>query len=64
MGELEIGDHVKTGSRVEIAQKSKVGNFVWIFLNTALINDKYLPSLEIDDPTIADFAVIGAHRFI
>ncbi len=64
MGELEIGDHVKTGSRVEIGQKSNVGSFVWIFLNTTLINDKYPPSLEIDGPTIADFAVIGAHSVI
>ena len=64
MGKLEIGDHVTTGSRVEIGQKSKVGNFIWIFLNTTLINDKYPPSLEIDGPTIDDFAVIGAHSVI
>ncbi len=56
MGELEIGDHVKTGSRVEIGQQSTVGNCVWIFLNTTLINDKYPPSLEIDGHTIADLA--------
>tara|TARA_Y100000591_G_C21727929_1_gene642403 strand:+ start:332 stop:1075 length:744 start_codon:yes stop_codon:yes gene_type:complete len=64
MGELNIGDYVKTGSNVEIGQYSKVGNYVWIFLNTTLINDKYPPSEEIIGPTLGDYSVIGAHSVI
>lgn len=64
MGELEIGDYVRTGSRVEVGQMSKVGSFVWIFLNTTLINDMYPPSPEIVGPVVQDFAVIGAHCVI
>ena len=64
MGELEIGDYVKTGSNVEIGQGSKVGNFVWIYLNSSLINDRRPPSTEISGPIIEDYAVIGAHCVI
>jgi len=61
MGELEIGDFVRTGSNVEIGQKSSVGNYVWIYLNSALINDKHPPSGEIVGPIIGDYSIIGAH---
>ena len=64
MGELTIGDHVKTGSNVEIGQGSTIGNCVWIFLNTTLINDRYPPSTDIFGPIVEDFAVIGAHSVI
>jgi acetyltransferase-like isoleucine patch superfamily enzyme len=64
MGELEIGSYVKTGSSVEIGQGSKVGDCVWIYINTSLINDRRPPSEDIVGPIIEDFAVIGAHSMI
>jgi acetyltransferase-like isoleucine patch superfamily enzyme len=64
MGELEIGDYVKTGSSVEIGQGSRLGSFVWIYINTSLINDRRPPSAEISGPIVEDYAVIGAHCVI
>jgi acetyltransferase-like isoleucine patch superfamily enzyme len=64
MGELEIGDYTKTGSNVEIGQFSKVGDCVWIYLNTSLINDRRPPSDDIVGPVVEDYAVIGAHSVI
>tara|TARA_B100002019_G_scaffold248211_1_gene227052 strand:- start:624 stop:1367 length:744 start_codon:yes stop_codon:yes gene_type:complete len=64
MGELNIGNYVRTGSNVEISQYSSVGNCVWIYRNTTLINDKHPPSEEILGPTIGDYSVIGAHSVI
>lgn len=60
MGECEIGNYVKTGSQVEIGQQSRIGNCVWIFLNSMLINDPRPPSDEIKGPNVGDFAIIGA----
>ena len=64
MGELTIGDYVKTGSNVEIGQNSNIGNFVWIYLNSSLINYMYPPSEEILGPKVGDFSIIGAHSLI
>ncbi|MBL4680797.1 MAG: hypothetical protein JKY88_08760 [Pseudomonadales bacterium] len=64
MGELTIGSYVKTGSNVEIGQGSIVGSFVWIFLNSTLINDRRPPSSEIAGPIVEDYAVIGAHAVV
>jgi acetyltransferase-like isoleucine patch superfamily enzyme len=60
MGEAVIGDYVKTGSMVEIGQLSRIGNYVWIYLHSILINDLYPPSEDIVGPEISDYAIIGA----
>jgi len=60
MGELEVGDFVKTGSQVEIGQYSRVGSYVWIFINSMLCNDPRPPSDEVRGPDVDDFAIIGA----
>lgn len=64
MGNLTVGDHVRTGSNVEIGETSNVGDFVWIYLNTSLITDRYPPSNDISGPSIGNFSVIGAHSLI
>ena len=60
MGESIIGNYVKTGSMVEIGQFSNIGNFVWIFLNSVLINDPIPPSEKLLGPEISDYVIIGA----
>lgn len=59
MGESFIGNYVKTGSMVEIGQFSKIGNFVWMFANSFLLNDLYPPSEKIIGPEISDYAILG-----
>ena len=44
---------------VEIGQFSKIGNYVWIYLNSYLINDLYPPSDTIIGPEISDYAILG-----
>ena len=63
-GHCEIGNYVRTHSNVHIGQKSKIGNFVWIFPYVVLTNDPHPPSnicigCEIDDyAAIATMSVI------
>jgi acetyltransferase-like isoleucine patch superfamily enzyme len=64
MGELEIGNYTKTGSNVEIGQFSSIGDCVWIYINTSLLNDLHPPSDNIVGPVVESFAVIGAHSVI
>jgi acyl-[acyl carrier protein]--UDP-N-acetylglucosamine O-acyltransferase len=58
-GHCEIGDYVRTHSNVHIGQKSKIGNFVWIFPYVVLTNDPHPPSHVLKGCEIADFAVIA-----
>ncbi|MFP2908827.1 acyltransferase [Pyxidicoccus sp. 3LFB2] len=43
-GHVEIGDYVRTHSNVHIGQKTRIGNYVWIFPYTVLTNDPHPPS--------------------
>lgn len=58
-GHCEIGDYVRFHSNVHIGQKSKIGNFVWIFPYVVLTNDPHPPSETLSGVTVEDFAVIA-----
>jgi len=63
-GHCEIGDYVRTHSNVHIGQKSKIGNFVWLFPYVVLTNDPHPPSNVMDGVTVNDFAVIATMTVI
>lgn len=63
-GHCEIGDYVRFHSNVHIGQKSKIGNFVWIFPYVVLTNDPYPPSNNLVGVTVHDFAAIATMSVI
>ncbi len=63
-GHCEIGDYVRFHSNVHIGQKSKIGNFVWIFPYVVLTNDPHPPSETLLGVTVHDFAVIATMSVI
>ena len=63
-GHCEIGDYVRLHSNVHIGQKSKIGNFVWIFPYVVLTNDPYPPSDSLVGVTVQDFAAIATMSVI
>ena len=63
-GHCEIGDYVRFHSNVHIGQKSKIGNYVWIFPYVVLTNDPHPPSDTLLGVTIHDFAVIATMSVI
>jgi len=58
-GHCEIGQHVRLHSNVHIGQRSKVGDFVWIFPYVVLTNDPHPPSQTMDGCSIQEFAVVA-----
>ena len=63
-GHCEIGDFVRFHSNVHIGQKSKIGNFVWIFPYVVLTNDPHPPSETLIGVTVEDYAVIATMSVI
>jgi len=63
-GHCEIGDYVRFHSNVHIGQKSKIGNFVWIFPYAVLTNDPHPPSNVLKGVEIGDFSVIATMSII
>ncbi|MCU8006058.1 MULTISPECIES: acyltransferase [Shewanella] len=63
-GHCEIGDYVKCHSNVHIGNKSKIGNYVWIFPYVVLTNDPHPPSEVLIGCEINDFAVIATMSVI
>lgn len=63
-GHCLIGDNVRTQSGVYIAQKSRIGNFVWLFPHVVLTNDPHPPSDYTVGCEIEDFAVISANSVV
>lgn len=61
-GHADVGDYVRTHSSVHIGQKTKIGNFVWIFPYTVFTNDPHPPSEGfLNGPIVEDYAVIATH---
>lgn len=58
-GHCEIGHYVRTQSSITIGQKSKIGNFVWLFPGALLTNDPNPPSNELLGVTLEDYVVIA-----
>ena len=63
-GHCDIGDYVRFHSNVHIGQKSKIGNYVWIFPYVVLTNDPHPPSDVLLGVTVEDFAVIATMSVI
>lgn len=63
-GHCEIGNYVRFHSNVHIGQKSKIGNFVWIFPYVVLTNDPHPPSNTLIGVVVEDFAVIATMSVI
>lgn len=63
-GHCEIGDYVRFHSNVHVGQKSKIGNFVWIFPYVVLTNDPHPPSEILIGVIIEDFAAIATMSVI
>jgi len=63
-GHCEIGDYVKCHSNVHIGNKSRIGNYVWIFPYVVLTNDPHPPSEVLIGCEINDFAVIATMSVI
>lgn len=63
-GHCEIGNFVRFHSNVHIGQKSKIGNFVWIFPYVVLTNDPHPPSDTLLGVTVEDYAVIATMSVI
>ncbi|WP_434938676.1 N-acetyltransferase [Shewanella sp. HL-SH8] len=63
-GHCDIGDFVKCHSNVHIGNKSKIGNYVWIFPYVVLTNDPHPPSEVLLGCEISDFAVIATMSVI
>lgn len=58
-GHCEIGAYVKTQSSVTIGQKSRIGNFVWLFPGVLLTNDPNPPSNDLQGVTLEDYVVVA-----
>jgi len=63
-GHCEIGNYVRLHSNVHVGQKTKIGNFVWIFPYVVLTNDPHPPSNILKGVTIEEFAVISTMSVI
>ena len=64
-GHCSIGNYVRLHSNVHIGQKTKIGDFVWIFPYVVLTNDPHPPSDGfMKGPTILDYAVIATSSCI
>ena len=75
-GHCQIGAYVKTQSSVTIGQRSRIGNFVWLFPGVLLTNDPNPPSNDLLGVTLEEYVVvavkstllpgvtIGKHSFI
>ena len=63
-GDCVIGDHVRFQSNVFVGQKSRLGDFVWIFPHVVLTNDPHPPSNVLLGCDIGDFASIATMSVI
>lgn len=63
-GYCSFGDHVKLQSNIVVAQKTEIGNFVWIFPYVIITNDPQPPSENVAGCKIGDFAVLASQSVI
>ncbi len=60
-GHATIGDHCRTHSSVFIAQRSHIGDFVWLFPHVVFTDDPHPPSDgHHAGPIVEDYAAVGA----
>lgn len=58
-GHCVIGDYVRCHSNVHIGQKSKIGDYVWIFPYVVLTNDPHPPSIFLEGAKLEDFVAVA-----
>lgn len=58
-GHCVIGDYVRCHSNVHVGQKSKIGDYVWIFPYVVLTNDPHPPSIFLEGATLEDFVAVA-----
>lgn len=63
-GHSQIGDLVRLHSNVHIGQRSRIGNYVWIFPYVVLTNDPHPPSNMLVGVVVEEFAVIATMSVI
>jgi acetyltransferase-like isoleucine patch superfamily enzyme len=63
-GHCTVGDFVRFHSNVHVGQKSKIGDFVWIFPYVVLTNDPTPPSNTLKGVTIQQYAAISTMSVI
>lgn len=63
-GFVEIGDYCRLHSNVHIGQKSKIGNFVFIYPYVVFTNDPHPPSNICQGPTVGDYTQIAVHSVL
>jgi UDP-3-O-[3-hydroxymyristoyl] glucosamine N-acyltransferase len=64
-GYVEVGEYSRIHNNVFLAQKTKVGNYVWIFPMVTTVDAHYPPCRDCaGGPEIKDKAIIGAKAFI
>ncbi len=63
-GECVIGDYARLHSNVHIGQHSRLGQFVWMFPYSALVNDPEPPSNILRGAILEDFAVLATNVIV
>lgn len=58
-GRCMVGDYARFHSNVHVGQGATVGNFVWIYPFSALLNDPQPPSNVLRGVVLEDFAVLA-----
>jgi acetyltransferase-like isoleucine patch superfamily enzyme len=60
-GNCEIGDYSRLYSNVHISEKTKLGNFVFIYPFTIFTNDPQPNSNNLFGSTVGDFSIVTVH---
>lgn len=58
-GDCSIGNYTRLQSSVHVCKKSKVGEFVWLFMGVVFTNDDNPPSDIRSGAIVEDFAVVA-----
>ena len=60
-GNCEVGDYSRLYSNVHVGEKTKIGNYVFIFPYTVFTNDPLPPSDTLLGATVGDYSIITVH---
>jgi len=63
-GKATLGDFCRLHSNVHIGQKTKIGNYVWLFPYVITTNDKYPPMDVLEGCTIEDYAIVATRAVL
>jgi len=63
-GYVKVGDYCRFHSNVHIGQKSKIGNYVFIYPYVVLTNDPHPPSEVCLGASIGDYSQVAVHSIL